>query len=348
MKILHVIFSLNLGGSETMLVDILNEQFKTNQVELIIINKAYDRRLISGVNSAIPIHLVNRIPGSRHPGKVLRFNYLLFRIRPDVIHFHDQNAINILALKTAARTCLTIHDVNQPTENLRKYDRLFSISEAVRLDILSRSKYRSDLVYNGIQFSKIRRKQHYELHDRLRMVQVGRLYHEKKGQDILLKSLSAIVHRYGVSGVSVDFVGVGPSLSYLQELAAQLGVTAQVRFLGGKDRDFIYRHLMDYDLLIQPSIYEGFGISVIEGIAAGLPVAASDVDGPSEIISSLPGGWLAEKGNPDALAKVILEIRRAYQIGEIETRCHASYQDALEKYSISSTVNDYLSRYGED
>ncbi|HEY0895240.1 MAG TPA: glycosyltransferase, partial [Sphingobacteriaceae bacterium] len=251
MKILHVIFSLNVGGSESMLVDVLNEQFKTNEVELIIINRAYDQKLISGINEAIPVHLVNRVPGSLHPGKIFRFNYLLFRIRPDVIHFHDQNAINILAVSTQARTCLTVHDVNQPTENLRKYDRLFSISESVRLDILTRSKYQSDLVYNGIPFSKISRKQQYELHDRLRIVQVGRLFHEKKGQDILLRSLSAIVHRHGVSDISVDFIGEGPSLGHLRDLAARLNVTDHVRFLGGKDRSFIYRHLMDYDLLIQ-------------------------------------------------------------------------------------------------
>ena len=155
MKILHVIFSLNYGGSEVLLVDIINEQVKTDKVQLIIINGNYSRDLVNSINRKADIHFINRSPGSKNLISIISFNYAVFKIQPDIIHFHDQNAISLLIYRGKAHACLTIHDVNKPIDHLKKYHLLFSISDAVNNNVFRRSKLQSTKVYNGIDFSKI-------------------------------------------------------------------------------------------------------------------------------------------------------------------------------------------------
>ena len=65
MKIVHLIFSLNLGGAEAMLIDIINQQVYRNEVTLCIINKAYNEKLLDNISNEVQIILLNRKESSR-------------------------------------------------------------------------------------------------------------------------------------------------------------------------------------------------------------------------------------------------------------------------------------------
>ena len=56
MKIAHIIFCLSTGGAETMLIDIINQQSKDNEISLIVINKNYSIDLVNKVNNNINIY----------------------------------------------------------------------------------------------------------------------------------------------------------------------------------------------------------------------------------------------------------------------------------------------------
>ena len=84
--------------------------------------------------------------------------------------------------------------------------------------------------------------------------------------------------------MSVAFIGEGDSRTFLEKMSADLNVADRVDFLGLKDRDYIYQHLCDYDLMCHPSRFEGFGLTVAEGMVAKLPVLVATGDGPYEII----------------------------------------------------------------
>ncbi|NEU09996.1 glycosyltransferase [Flavihumibacter sp. R14] len=345
MKILHIIFSLNVGGAETMLVDIVNRQAETDQVHLIVINNSFSSELIDGIKPDILVYFVKRPVGSLNILKILQLNYLVFKIQPDIIHFHDHNAIRLVRFKGTAKTCLTVHDVNKPIVNFKKYDRLYSISDAVKNDILRRSLSKSTRIYNGIDFNKVKRRKNYDFKPVFKIVQVGRLHSEKKGQNILLHALGLLINERHISNIRLDFIGDGPSLAQLQELSTELKISGQVAFLGVKTREQIYNDLRDYHLLVQPSYYEGFGLTVIEGIAAGLPVIVSNVDGPAEIIEGLPSAWRFELTDVWTLADHIVEIIELYRLGKIETRCHLSYLTARNKFSIVKTAHNYVRSY---
>lgn len=345
MKILHVIFSLSYGGSEVMLVDIINEQVKTEGVNVLIINKDYNNDLIKSINKRAAIHLINRSPGSRNLFSVFYFNYIILKIQPDIIHFHDHNAIALLIYKGKARTCLTIHDVNKPIDHLKKYRCLFSISNAVSLNVFSRSRLQSTRVYNGVNFSKIIFKDNYLMHGTFHLVQVSRLQHEKKGQHLVLEALHQLIYKYGLSNLRVDFIGDGPSLQFLKEHTLKLNLSPYVNFPGSEVRSVVYANLHQYHLLVQPSIYEGFGLTVVEGIAAGVPVLVSNIEGPAEIVNDIVSGWTFESGNVKSLVIGILGIMELYASNEISQICRTGFEQARKKYSIQDTAVNYTENY---
>lgn len=131
-----------------------------------------------------------------------------------------------------------------------------------------------------------------------------------KGQDVFLRA-AALVHR---SFPSVKFLVVGAPLfgeeeyeKTLRELAASLGVADSVTFTGFQ-RD-IPGIIAGLHLIVHAStIPEPFGQVIVQGMAAGRPVVASEGGGPSEIIEDGRTGFLTERGSPEALATVIEKL----------------------------------------
>ena len=88
MRIAHIIWALETGGAETMLVDIVNAQAATKDVSLFIVNDKIDRALLEKISPHCELHCIGRKPGSRNPMPWIRLNLELARYKPDVIHFH--------------------------------------------------------------------------------------------------------------------------------------------------------------------------------------------------------------------------------------------------------------------
>jgi glycosyltransferase involved in cell wall biosynthesis len=345
MKILHIIFSLNTGGSETMLVDIINEQSKSQIVELIIVNNLVSEELIGNINKEIKIHHINRKPGSRNLLPILKLNYKLFKINPTVIHFHNHNGINLLKYKIKAITCLTVHDVNIPVINFLKYKKIFSISNTVQDDILIRSGIKSFKIYNGIRFADIENKYVSEKIENFKIIQVSRLDHEKKGNHILIKALNILVKQKGITNIRLDFIGDGESLKYLNNLVKEFNLEKHINFMGNKTREFIYKELKNYHLLVQPSLFEGFGLTVVEGIASKIPVLVSNIDGPMEIIENGKYGFYFKSGDAYSCADKIYDIIINYHTDRINCKINESFNYAKVNFNIQETAINYINNY---
>jgi glycosyltransferase involved in cell wall biosynthesis len=340
MKIAHLIFDLNIGGAETMLVDIINEQVKTEQVLLIVINDQIDTKLLAQIDNRVQIILIRRKEKSRNPLPIFKLNWYLIVKNPDVIHCHHQAAIRMIAIKN--NTVLTAHTTGVKTNNISKYNRVFAISNTVKNDIEKRSSVKPIVIYNGIKIEQVKQKVDYNF-SIFKIVQVGRLDHEIKGQHILLKALKIIVYEKGVKNISVDFIGEGKSLDYLNGLVKEYHLEDYISFLGMRDRKFIYEHLKDYNLLVQPSLYEGFGLTIVEAMAAKVPVLVSDIEGPLEIIGNGIYGWIFESNNGGDCASNILNIISIYE--EVKLKLDDSYKHIFTNFNITNTSKLYLKYY---
>lgn len=170
---------------------------------------------------------------------------------------------------------------------------------------------------------------------------VCRLVEPKKGLAVLLQALAALNRGNENPGCQLLIVGEGPAHEALESLSDRLGLSPCVRFAGTR-RD-IPRILPVLDVFVLPSLYEGFGIAILEAMAAGKPVVATTVGGIPEFVVPGETGLLVEPGNAEALAEAIGRLlsdpERARQMG-IRGR-----ERVLAGYQISTVVRRHEQVY---
>lgn len=349
MRIVHIIWALNIGGSESMLVDIINEQSKREETHLIIINNIESISLIEKIKKDVQIHRINRKPGSKNIFKAIKLNLIIRDLKPDIIHCHTQDIINIMPIIRLIQSniILTIHSTNNPTKNLIKYKKLYAISETVKRDICNRSKLNPIVVSNGIHTDAFIQKKYYSHNNCFKIVQIGRLDHRLKGQDILLQAIKKLVYTKKIQNISVDFIGDGPSANYLKNLSFDLGISTYCNFCGFQNRAWIYNNLCKYDLLVQPSKNEGFGLTVAEAMAAKLPVLVSNIDGPMEIIKDGKYGYFFNSQDYKDLAEKIIAIITDSNSHNFFNKINEGFSHVVDLYDIKKTSLKYIRHYKE-
>ena len=344
MKITHIIYSFNTGGAETMLVDIINEQVLKIDVNLVIINDSYNKELVQQIDNKIKVYFINRKEGSRNPFSVIKLNALLYCLNADIIHCHNHNIIPLFLSIFRRKAVLTLHRMGIPTLYLNKFIKLFAISKAVKSDILERSNIISEVIYNGIHNDIIQVREKQTFVRIFKIVQIGRLDYAIKGQHLVIEAIHTLKTQ-GLNNIQFDLIGTGNSELFLNELVIKYELEKQINFLGLRDRNYIYSHLKNYDLLIQPSLFEGFGLTIIEAMAAKIQVLVSDIDGPIEIIQNGKYGNFFQKGNAKQLAESIKNIIQSTNYDEQVRKLENAYEYAKQNFDVSIMSQKYIKDY---
>jgi glycosyltransferase involved in cell wall biosynthesis len=134
---------------------------------------------------------------------------------------------------------------------------------------------------------------------------VGRLYRRKR-VDVLLRAAAALRGR--IPNLEVRIVGHGPCAAPLRELARQLKLEGTVTWLGDVPRTTLAAEYNRAAVFCLPSVQEGFGIVLLEAMAASKPIVASRAAAIPEVA---PHAALVEPDNPEALAAAIETLYRS-------------------------------------
>lgn len=334
---------MTIGGIETMLVNIINEQVKSNDVELLFINDKFEQALLNSLDARVKVSCMGRKIGSRNPIPLIRLNYKIMNSCFDVIHVHHPGIIQYV-FRSIIKTpiVLTLHSLPSESETRYycKYDKIYAISESVKQGLL-RLGIESIVVYNGILTEKFDSKVR-KGNDKFSIIQVGRLVHEYKGQDITINAISELV-KMGVNNIHCDIYGDGPSYEYLKQLIDSLTLNNYVSLKGGVSPQFIEEHLCEYDLLVQPSKWEGFGLTIIEAMASGVSVLVSDIEAPMEVIEDGKYGYFFKTNDPLDMSNAIQRVLN--QGGNIKTSLAKNRVETL--FNVKNTAQSYLQRYKE-
>jgi len=346
MNICHIQYSLGHGGIETMIVGIVNEQVKTEQVSLIIINNLVDEKLLAKVNKRVQIIRLNRKPKSKNPFFILELNYFFLKIKPDVIHSHIPDIVNLIAPFFRNKVILTRHNTNSSfaIPYFPKYKKIYSISKSVQQELLKYG-FSSEVVYNGVDIGAISKNANNNFDSIFRIIQISRLYTEQKGQHILIEAVERLVHKHNINDIHVDFAGTGSDFDMLAEIVKEKKLENNISFLGDVKHFFLEKHICDYDLLVQPSLFEGFGLTVVEGMAAEIPVLVSDIEGPMEVINYGEFGYYFRKGEAGDLAEKIMLIMSAKNIEEQKLKVENALQYAEANFDVKRTAREYITKY---
>jgi glycosyltransferase involved in cell wall biosynthesis len=157
-----------------------------------------------------------------------------------------------------------------------------------------------------------------------------------KGVDILIRALVGLKSEH--PKVKLHIVGTGSSLSYLKALSVQEGIERDVIFWGQADYFSIPKFYKGADICVFPSRCEAFGIVVLEAMASGKPIVASNIGGIPEIISDDENGILVEPNDPEALSKAIVMVSqdkalmKRLSVNALETATRYSWKNIAEKY----------------
>ncbi|MDN3667869.1 glycosyltransferase family 4 protein [Echinicola jeungdonensis] len=143
-------------------------------------------------------------------------------------------------------------------------------------------------------------------------------------------------------GVYLKVVGEGTERGKLKRLTRDLNISNKIEFLGF--RDDIAELLSGADAFILPSFSEGFSISLVEAMMAGLPCIATKVGGPSEIIEDGITGWLVDPHNLDDLeAKMKQLIEMPFE--ERKVLGNKAKEEALKRFSPEKYAADLKELY---
>lgn len=342
MNILHIIFSFELGGTENMLVDIANEQAKQNRVTIVIINDVYDVRLLELLDAKVQVIRLERAQGSKNPLALLKVKFLTWSLRPRIVHLHDQQMLKLFPFKFIRlfKLLYTVHTTGTSYgKEIDNADYVCSISNAVKEDLKERTGIDSIVVHNGIVFNNVAMANEKSISTDgvFKVLQIGRFSIREKGQDILVEALSVLRNK-GFE-ITVDFIGDGPDRVLIENKIKECAVEDFTVLHGSLPKNEIYKKIAEYDLVCQPSRIEGFGLTMIEAMAAKVPVVASDIEGPREVLGNGKYGFLFQSENSTALADTLESvINRDYPADLTEV----AYRYAYDCYSIAEVAQKYV------
>ena len=163
----------------------------------------------------------------------------------------------------------------------------------------------------------------------------GRLV-EHKGVQYLIKAFSEIRE-----DITEDFViiGCGPFEKTLKELVVSQNVNDRVRFIPFLSKPQYREFLSKCKAFAFPSLFEAFGVVVIEAMASWKPVIASNIIGPRDIITHGYNGFLFDKGNVDELKKY---LKLCLSDGELRRKIGSNARKTIQqKYTYKKIADEY-------
>ncbi|MBI3857267.1 MAG: glycosyltransferase, partial [Planctomycetes bacterium] len=126
-------------------------------------------------------------------------------------------------------------------------------------------------------------------------------------------SLLAALAKPGLENFAAVLVGDGNLRADLEKRATDLKVIDRVKFIGMVDNEKIPDHLAAGDIYVTCSRSDSASLGLLEAMASGLPVVASDIPANREWIADGQSGWLFPGGNSEALSKVLLKVGESEQ-----------------------------------
>ncbi|MGI5215780.1 glycosyltransferase family 4 protein [Plantactinospora sp. CA-290183] len=251
-------------------------------------------------------------------------------IDASVVHAHVGLRGGWTALENArpdARVFVTEHATFLPSvlaepdsramydEVIRRATGVFAVGEAVRSVLVEAFPHHADRITfmpNPIAFGEPRQRPVTALR---RWLYVGTLS-ERKGVGLLLEAFARC--RAEDPELSLTFVGEGRLRAALTSRAQELGLAEAVTFVGSVLPDRALELMREHDLLIHPSRLETFGMTVVEAVAAGMPVLVTRCGGPEETLAGIEdaaGGLIDVTDDPDTIVAGYRRLRDRFPDG---------------------------------
>jgi len=347
-KIVYFIQDLHIGGAEKLLLQLI-EYLDKDKFETILITFSNKGALFDSLPPSI-----TKIYTTKNPLKLFS---ILKKEKPDIFHSHlwraDFLGIPLAKLAGIKKIFSTRHNVNyfkgikallQPFDALIMHfpTTVICISNAVKYHYQNQFLYRGinfQTIYNGINLTPFLGIEHQEKieGEPLKILTVANLIKQKGHKEFLsiLKEIKEIDWQW-------DLIGKGPEEKSIRKEIKKLKLENKIKF-HGEQKDIIpfYKQA---NIFILPSLWEGFGLVLIEAMASRIPIFASDVDGIKEIIKDEKTGILFNYKNEQ---QTISKLKRLIQNEELRNKLALNGIKQSRYFSIETMTNKYHNYYSE-
>lgn len=361
MKILHIIDNLLMGGAQTLLIGLAGRQLKMgNEVTVLALEPHEDPLVSNKIETAgVKVEVLTSKIGLYNPLQV--FLLMSWLRKCDIVHVHLFPAlywVGIAKMLSFSRTPIvyTEHSTrNRRVEEhvLRQVDSFiykYCYNKVIACSDKALETYKQVYpnvkqvcaISNGVDIAKYWEEKAYTKHelfgipeDSFVVTMVARFMFPKH-QDTVVEAISKLPSRFHACFVGGEKKDAG--LLKVRDLASTLGVAERVHFL--YLRPDVPKILKTSDVVVMSSEYEGLSLSSIEGMAAGKPFLATDVNGLREVVGG--AGELFELYNSAELADILLRLEsdKSYY-EEMATRCRRR----ASEYDSDKMVNRYMDVY---
>ncbi|QHS52236.1 GT4 family glycosyltransferase PelF [Edaphobacter sp. 12200R-103] len=350
MKIIHVVYSLEMGGAEILVAQLCRLQREHGHDVSVI---AYSNLGTLGEQLVAEGFSVLVLGEAAFAKTFLRFIKAFRRLRPNVVHCHNpaptlQAAIP--ARLTGTRSVLsTRHSLVAPPYNPSE-ERAFNfvtrfcnwvvgICDAT-CENLKRipGAHRDKIVriYNGVDPVPPTPAESCPAKSGFTLLFVGRLA-PIKDLSTLIRAVAIAVQR--VPDLHLWVVGHGAERDHLDSLVSELGIRENVTFWG--ERLDVAGFFRTADLYCMSSVSEGLPMSLLQAMSVGVPAIVTDVGGMAEVVKNSNAGLATPVGDPEAMAGAIL------QLASDPDRRHALAENAREAYQQNFTLERMDASYIE-
>lgn len=363
-NVMQIISSLEVGGSEKLLLDFLSACRDDDRVNftVVIMNQGINPQMQERLERlGLNVYYLDRPESHQHPKYLWQLLQIIWRHRVQVIHAHNRGSkLWAMLCKLAIpplKLVFTIHDTQMlprlPSWQVQLHRHLIDQHIAISKTVASLCEQRGIAnywqIYNGIELARWKNPEKPGLQARtalapladtpLHILHVGRMDYPVKGQDILVQAVF-LCKKAGLNVHCTLMGGVYPyneeSFRDLQERVKDLGLTQEVSFhLNQLD---VAEQMAKADLFVLPSRAEGLGLVILEAMASGLPVIASDTDGPRELVQDNENGLLFPVNQPEALAEKIGQLYRDPQRAD-------TLRDAASRWVLRFDVHEMKRQY---
>jgi glycosyltransferase involved in cell wall biosynthesis len=356
MRILYLITKAEMGGAQVHLLDLMRG-FRDTVKPIVVTGEegffTKETRAM-GVPTYVAPHLVHPISPVNDLRGVWEISRLIRSVKADLVHAHTSKAGllgRLAARATGVPSVFTAHTwcfsegtswkwrlAGIPAERMAAYfsSAIINVSEANRRLALGRGipdRKRMLTIWNGVSDTPHRAQPGAPGVPRITMIA---RFAEQKDQMTLLRAVAGLESR-----AVVQFVGDGPTLEAAKAEAARFGISDRVEFLG--ERSDVAELLSRAQIFALATKWEGFPLTIIEAMRAGLPVVASSVGGISEAVVDGHTGFLAPGGNPDALRH---HIRRLVDSPELRASMGLTARGRYEEnFTVERMLHQTLAVY---
>jgi glycosyltransferase involved in cell wall biosynthesis len=331
---------------ETILVHGLSYESKMTDREKRIIEDGIKEVRDQGVKVMALPSMVRSVRPLKDLRTLLSLVWLIFKEKPDIVHTHSSKAgiLGRLAAKIAGTPCI-IHTPHGHVfyghfgrlaskiflwieRIFSKFtDRIVALTNGERNDYIKFSvcpPEKLSKIHSGVDLTQfmqsngngVEKKRSLGLDQNGTVIGFVGWLLPIKGPEYLLKAMAHIWPDH--PDVSLVMVGKGELDVDLRSQALKMNANGRIRFLGW--REDIHEIMPLFDLLVLPSLNEGMGRVLVEAMAAGKPVVASEVGGIPDLVKHGETGYLVRPADEKALAngirKILNDPERAKQMGQ--------------------------------